>query len=78
VERPRDRRSPAVQEAEVHVEWGRAEPTPQQAWAWKRLWQRLLAPEEQPEEVAPSATAIQEGSEASDDAESADPGVQDM
>jgi hypothetical protein len=73
--RARGRPTPRVQEPEVRVEWVRAEPTPLQARKWERLWQRLLAPEEQPEEVSPSATAIREGDEARDDADQAHSGV---
>ena len=40
--RPRGRSTPGVQEPDVHVEWVRAEPTPLQALAWRRLWQLLL------------------------------------
>jgi hypothetical protein len=40
----RRRRPPTsgVQEPDVRVEWVRAEPSPQQARAWRRLWQLLL------------------------------------
>jgi hypothetical protein len=40
--RPRARPTTGVQEPDVHVEWTRAKPSPQQALAWRRLWQLLL------------------------------------
>jgi hypothetical protein len=40
--RPRRRPTPEVQEPDVRVQWVRAEPSPLQALAWKRLWQLLL------------------------------------
>jgi hypothetical protein len=73
--RPRGRPTSGVQAPDVHVSWVRAKPTPLQARKWELLWQRLLAPEEQPEEVSPSATAIRDGDEARDDADQAHPGV---
>jgi hypothetical protein len=57
--RPRGRPTPEVQEPDVHVEWVRAEPTPQQALAWRRLWQRLLAPNDESGETAPSPIVVE-------------------
>jgi hypothetical protein len=57
--RPRRQPTPDVQEPEVRVQWVRAEPTPLQARAWRRLWELLLqgdpaalAPDEPPSIVA--------------------------
>jgi hypothetical protein len=62
--RPRGRLTPGVQEPEVRVEWVRAEPSPLQALAWKRLWQLLLqggpattVPNEPPPDVADAGGA---------------------
>jgi hypothetical protein len=76
--RPRGRPTPGVDEPDVHVEWVRAEPTPQQARAWRDLWRKLLAPEEQIGELAPSTTAIQEGDEAHDDVDQVHDSLQDL
>ena len=61
--RPRGRPTPRGQETDVTVRWVWAEPTPFQARAWQRLWQKLLAPDEQVGEAAPSPTAVQAGGE---------------
>jgi hypothetical protein len=61
--RARSRPTSGVQEPEVRVRWVRAEPTPLQALAWRRLWQRLLAPHEADRETASSPTAVQAGHE---------------
>ena len=50
-----------VQEPDVHVEWVRAEPSPQQARAWRRLWQKLLAPDDQDGEPTHAPRAVQVG-----------------
>jgi hypothetical protein len=55
--------TPDVQESDVRVQWVRAEPTPLQARAWRQLWQKLLAPDDQDGEPAPSPKAIQAGDE---------------
>jgi len=62
--RPRGRPTPGAQELDVHVEWVRAEPSPLQALAWKRLWQLLLqggpaatVPDELPPDVADAGGA---------------------
>ena len=73
--RARGRPTPRGEELAVRVTWARVKPTPLQARKWERLWQRLLAPEEQTEEVAPSATAIREGGEAHDGADQAHSGL---
>lgn len=69
MDRARRRPTPGVQEPDVRVEWVQAEPTPQQARAWRQLWQRLLAPAEQSGETAPSPTVVQADGEACDDAD---------
>jgi hypothetical protein len=45
----------------VRVQWVRAEPTPQQARAWRRLWQKLLASNDQDGEPAPPPRAVKAG-----------------
>jgi hypothetical protein len=51
--------TPDVQEPDVRLQWVWAEPSPQQARAWRCLWQLLLqggpaapAPDEPPPDVA--------------------------
>jgi hypothetical protein len=61
--RPRGRPTPEVQAPDVRIEWVRAEPSPPQAQAWRRLWRILLAPDDQAGEPAPSPTAVQAGDE---------------
>lgn len=62
--RPRSRPTPGVQEPNVTVQWVRAEPTPLQRLAWRRLWQLLLqgdsttpAPGEPPPDVADESSS---------------------
>jgi hypothetical protein len=78
VERPRDRRSPAAQEPEVRVAWVRAAPTPQQAWAWRELWKKLLAPNDEAGEAALSPSVLQAEGEACDEADCGPNGLQDL
>jgi hypothetical protein len=70
--------TPDVQESDVRVQWVRAEPSPQQARAWRQLWQKLLAPNEQFGATAPSPTAVQADGEACEDADHEHDGVQDL
>jgi hypothetical protein len=68
MERPRGRPTPGVQKPDVRVQWVRAEPSPQQARAWRRLWQLLLqgdpaapAPDRPPPDVADESGSRKHG-----------------
>jgi hypothetical protein len=76
--RPRRQPTPDVHEPDVRIEWVRAEPTPLQALAWRRLWQRLLAPNEADREPAPSPTAVQAGDETCAEDDQEHDGLQDV
>ena len=74
----RGRPTPRVQEPDVSAEWTRAEPTPQQARAWRQLWQKLLTPNAQSEATAPSPTVVEVHGEASDGANRERDGAQEL
>jgi hypothetical protein len=76
--RARSRPTPEVQEPDVHVEWVRAEPTPLQARAWRRLWQRLLAPSDESGATAPSLTVVRGDDGACDGADHEHDGLQEL
>jgi hypothetical protein len=62
----------------VRVQLIRAEPSPLQAQAWRRLWRILLAPAEQAREPAPSPTAVQAGDETCAEDDQDHDGMQDV
>jgi hypothetical protein len=78
MDHPLGRPTPGVQEPDVRVEWVRAEHTPQQARAWRDLWQKLLATNAQAGETALSPTLVQADGETCDDADHEHDGLEDL